>query len=122
MRPAPALPPWTALTIGAVTCVLAAAVVGARAELSVVAAGLGLGAVAAYGVARTRHGLPCAAVSWLGAGCVAGILSWGLGERYVFGYALAAFQLLVGAVLLPGHLRRSARRAVADARAGGGGI
>ncbi|MEU7031901.1 hypothetical protein AB0A60_35040 [Streptomyces sp. NPDC046275] len=37
------------------------------------------------------------------------------------GYALAAFQLLVGAVLLPGHLQRSARRADADARAGHSG-
>ncbi|MFI0813515.1 hypothetical protein [Streptomyces echinatus] len=82
------------------------------------AAGLGLAAVAAYGTARTRSGLPCAAVAWLGAGGVAGILSWGLGEDYPFGYALASFQLLVGALLLPGHLRRSARRAVAGARAG----
>ncbi|WP_435059679.1 hypothetical protein [Streptomyces sp. bgisy060] len=121
MRPAPALRPWTALTIGAVVCVLAAAALGARAELSVVAAGLGLGAIAAYGTVRTRSGLPCAAVAWLGAGCVAGILSWGLREDYPFGYALAAFQLLVGSVLLPGHLRRSARRAVAGARAGRSG-
>ncbi|MEU6293031.1 hypothetical protein [Streptomyces sp. NPDC046988] len=121
MRPDPALRPWSALSIGAVVCVFAAAVLGARAELSVVAAVLGLAAVAAYGTARTRSGLPCAAVAWLGSGCVAGILSWGLGEDYLFGYALAAFKLLVGAVLLPGHLRRSARRAVADARAGRSG-
>jgi hypothetical protein len=119
--PAPEVPPWTALTIGAVACVLAAALLGAHAQLSVVAAGLGLGAVAAYGVARTRAGLPCAAIAWLGAGGVAGILSWGLGEDYPFGYALAAFQLLVGAVLLPGHLRCSARRPAAGARAGRSG-
>ncbi|MET7902728.1 hypothetical protein ABZS86_15130 [Streptomyces sp. NPDC005355] len=105
----------------AVACVLAAAFLGARAELSVVAAGLGLGAVAAYGVARTRAALPCAAIAWLGAGGVAGTLSWGLGEDYPFGYALAAFQLLVGTVLLPGHLRRSAHRAAAGARAGRSG-
>ncbi|MFE1782138.1 hypothetical protein ACFW9F_06005 [Streptomyces sp. NPDC059506] len=49
---------------------------------------------------------------------VAGILSWGLGEDYPLGYAVATFQLLVGVVLLPGHLRRSARRTVAGARAG----
>ncbi|MGW3930368.1 hypothetical protein ACWECC_20035 [Streptomyces microflavus] len=116
--PAPATPPWTALTIGAVACVLAAALLGARAELSVMAAGLGLGAIAAYGTARRRAGLPCAAIAWLGAGCVAGILSWGLEESYPFGYALAAFQLLVGAVLLPGHLRHPARRAAEGARAG----
>ncbi|MEU1077749.1 MULTISPECIES: hypothetical protein [unclassified Streptomyces] len=118
MRPAP-VHPWTALAVGAVICVLAAGVLGARAEMSVAAAGLA--AVAAYGTARTRSGLPCAAVAWLGAGSVAGILSWGLGEDYPFGYALAAFQLLVGALLLPGHLRRSARRAVAGARAGRSG-
>jgi hypothetical protein len=117
MRPTP-VRPWTALTIGAGVSVFAAGVLGARTELSVVAAGLGMAAIAAYGTARTRSGLPCAAVAWLGAGCVAGILSWGLGEDYSFGYALAAFQLLVGAVLLPGHLRRSARQAVADARPG----
>ncbi|MEV4868512.1 hypothetical protein [Streptomyces syringium] len=116
-RPAPALSPWTALTASAVACLLAA-LLGARAELSVVAAALGLGAVAAYGVARTRAGLPCAAIAWLGAGGVAGTLSWGLGEDYPFGYALATVQLLVGITLLPGHLRRSARRAVAGARAG----
>lgn len=120
-RPTPAMPPWTALTAGAAACVLAAALLGARAELSIVAAGLSLGAVAAYGAARTRAGLPCAAIAWLGAGGVAGTLSWGLGEDYPFGYALAVFQLLVGAALLPGHLRRSARRAVAGARAGRSG-
>lgn len=114
-------PPWTALAAGAAACVLAAALLGARAELSVVAAGLGVGAVASYGTARVRAALPCAAIAWLGAGCIAGILSWGLGEDYPFGYALAAFQLLVGAALLPGHLRRSARRADAGARAGRGG-
>lgn len=120
MRPAPAIPPWTALSVGAGAGVLAAAVLGPRAELSVVAAGLGLGAVAAYGAARVRAALPCAAVAWLGAGCVAGILSWGLEENFPFGYGVAAFQLLVGLVLLPGHLRRSARRA-ADARTGRAG-
>ncbi|MFE0062648.1 hypothetical protein [Streptomyces sp. NPDC059003] len=112
------MPPWIALTVGAGVCVLAAALLGARAELSIVAAGLGLGAVAAYGVARVRAALPCAAIAWLGAGCVAGILGWGLGEDYAFGYVLAAVQLLVGAVLLPGHLIRSPRRAAAGARAG----
>lgn len=120
-RSAPAMTPWTALTVGAVACVLGAALLGDRAALSVVAAGLGLGAVAAYGVARVRTGLPCAAVAWLGAGGIAGILGWGRGEDYPFGYELAAFQLLVGAALLPGHLRRSARRAVANARAGRSG-
>ncbi|MCX4681337.1 hypothetical protein OG413_45345 [Streptomyces sp. NBC_01433] len=120
-RPTPAMPPWTALTVGAVACVLAAALLGARAVLSVLAAGLSLGAVAAYGTARVRAGLPCAAIAWLGAGGVAGILSWGLGEDYPFGYALAALQLLVGGILLPGHLRRTARRAAASARAGRSG-
>ncbi|MEU6371203.1 hypothetical protein ABZ876_37360 [Streptomyces sp. NPDC046931] len=105
----------------AVACVLAAAFLGARAELSVVAADLGLGAVAADGEARTRAALPCAAIAWLGAGGVAGTLSWGLGEDYPFGYALTAFQLLVGTVLLPRHLRRSAHRAAAGARAGRSG-
>lgn len=119
-RPAPALPPWTALTVGAVACVLAAALLGARAELSVVAAVLGLGAVAAYGTVRTRAGLPCAAIAWLGAGGVAATLSWGLEEDYPVGYALAAFQLLVGIALLPGHLRGSARRAAGGTRAGSG--
>ncbi|MFH0245884.1 hypothetical protein ACGRHY_26505 [Streptomyces sp. HK10] len=99
----------------------AADLLGVRAELSGVAAGLGLAAIAAYGTARTRSGLPCEAIAWLGAGCVAGILSWGLGEDYPFGFAPAAFQLLVGAVLLPGHLQRSARRTGADARAGHSG-
>ncbi|MFF1680747.1 hypothetical protein ACFVYG_32505 [Streptomyces sp. NPDC058256] len=110
-HPAPIPPRWTALTAGAVACVLAAAAVpGGRAQLTVVAAGLGLGAIAAYGTARTRAGLPCAAVAWLGAGCVAGALGWGLGRDYSFGYVLAGFQLLVGAVLLPGHRRRSTRQ------------
>ncbi|MEU9761926.1 hypothetical protein AB0D98_19695 [Streptomyces sp. NPDC047987] len=99
---------------------LAAALLGHRAELSVMAAGLGLGAVAAYGVARVRAALPCAAIAWLGAGCVAAILSWGLGEDYPFGYGIAAFQLLVGTVLLPGHLRRGEPSA-AGARAGRNG-
>ncbi|MET8816411.1 hypothetical protein ABZW47_30975 [Streptomyces sp. NPDC004549] len=120
-RPASAVPPWTALTAGAVACVLAAALGDARAELSIMAAGLGLGAVTVYGVARTRAGLPCAAIAWLGAGGVAGALSWGLGEDYPVGYALALFQLLVGAALLPRHLRRSARGSVAGARAGRSG-
>ncbi|MFH8582306.1 hypothetical protein [Streptomyces zaomyceticus] len=85
------------------------------------AAGLGLGALASYGTVRTRSGLPCAAVAWLGAGCVAGTLAWGLGEGYPVGYTVAALQFLVGAALLPGHLRRSARRAAAGARAGRSG-
>src|SRR5690606_5973312 len=42
--------------------------------------------------------LPGAAVAWLRAGCVAGILSWGLGKDSPFDYALAAFQLLIGGV------------------------
>ncbi|WP_371097640.1 hypothetical protein [Streptomyces sanglieri] len=50
-----------------------------RVELSITAAELGLGAVAA-GVARNGDGLPCAAVAWLGAGAVADVLAWGLGE------------------------------------------
>lgn len=65
IRPAPARP-WTALTIGAVVSVLAADVLGARAELSVAAAGLGLAALAAHGTAKTRSGLPCAAVALAG--------------------------------------------------------
>jgi hypothetical protein len=97
-----------------VACLLAAATFpGGRAQLTIVAASLVLGAVANYGTARTRAGLPCAAVAWLGAGCVAGGLSWGLGEHYQYGYALAVFQILVGTLLLPGHLRRSARQTAA---------
>lgn len=68
MRPVPVIPPWTALTVGAVACVLTAALLDARAELSVMSAGLGLGAVATWGMARGRAGLPCAAFAWLGAG------------------------------------------------------
>lgn len=110
-RPAPATPLWTVLAAGAMACVLAAAAVpGSRAQLTVVAAGLGTAAIAAYGTARTQAGLPCAAVAWLAAGCIAGAAAWGLGREYAFAYALAGFQLLIGAALLPGHLRRSARQ------------
>lgn len=113
----PAPLPWAALSAGAVVCVLAAATVpNSRAPLAVMAAGLGLGAVVAYGTARTRAGLPCAAVAWLGAGCVGVALGWGLGEEYQFGYALAVLQILVGVAMLPGHLKRSARQTAARAR------
>ncbi|RST22879.1 hypothetical protein EF908_13995 [Streptomyces sp. WAC04770] len=107
--PAPTQAPWAVLCAGAAVCVLAA-LVGPRAELSLVAGGLGLAAVAAYGAARVRAALPCAAVAWLGAGCVSGILSWGL-EDFPFGYGVGAVQFFVGMVLLPGHVRRSARLA-----------
>lgn len=56
MRPAPAIPAWTALSAGA-----------GGAGLSVVAVGLGPGAVAAYGTAQGRSAL-WAAVAWLGTG------------------------------------------------------
>ncbi|MER5615917.1 hypothetical protein [Streptomyces sp. NPDC002215] len=121
-RPATSVPPWTALTASAVACVLVAAVTGIHAELSIAAACLGLGAVATWGVARNRDGLPCAAVACLGAGAVAAVLAWGLGkDHYPFGWGLAVFQLLTGLVLLPGHLRRSGSRSVAAARAEHGG-
>ncbi|MER7851346.1 hypothetical protein ABTZ98_02155 [Streptomyces bacillaris] len=76
------------------------------------AGGLGLAAVAANGAARVRAALPCAAVAWLGAGCVSGILSWGL-EDSSFGYGVGVVQFFVGMVLLPGHVPRSARLAAA---------
>ncbi|WP_331732833.1 hypothetical protein [Streptomyces sp. NBC_01718] len=79
--------------------------------------GLGLGAIiASYGterVAAANH--PCAAIAWLSASLVAAVLAWGLGEHaYPGGYAVAAFQLLVGAVLLPGYLRRSGSKSAHD--------
>ncbi|MCX4826933.1 hypothetical protein OG883_45690 [Streptomyces sp. NBC_01142] len=112
-QPAAASLSWKALMAGAAACVFAAAAVPhARGWLAVTGAALGLGAVAVYGRAQVAAGRPCAAVAWMAAGCVAGILAWGLGEQhYPLGYAVAAFQLLVGAVLLPRHLRLSGRPA-----------
>ncbi|MFB6984616.1 hypothetical protein ACNPQN_32735 [Streptomyces sp. NPDC056297] len=113
IQPAAAPVPWKNLAVGAAVFVLAAAAApDARGWLVVTAAALGLGALAVYGTAQVAAGRPCAAVAWLVAGCVAGVLAWGLGERaYPLGYAVAAFQILVGFVLLPGHLRRSRRPA-----------
>ncbi|MFC8019091.1 hypothetical protein [[Kitasatospora] papulosa] len=110
--------PWTRLAAGALTCTLLATTVEARAQLCLLAAGLGVGAIAAFGIPRGRTGLPVAAVAWLGSGAVGAVLAWGLAEDYPFGYALAVFQFLVGIALLPGHLRRSARQAAEGVQAG----
>ncbi|MEU8954848.1 hypothetical protein AB0C93_11135 [Streptomyces sp. NPDC048518] len=116
MQPAPALRPWTVLISLAVACLLGATL-GARTPLGVAAAALGTAAIAAYGSAQVRSGRPCAAPAWLGAGCIAAVLSWALDqEDYLLGYPVAVVQLLVGLALLPSHQRRSARSPAAGER------
>ena len=112
MQPVPTLRPWTVLSALAVACLIGAAAMGFRAPLSVAAAALGTAAITTYGITRVRSGQSCAALAWLGAGCISAVLYWGLGrEIYPIGYPSAVAQLVVGLALLPSHLRRSDRRA-----------
>ncbi|MGW6202087.1 hypothetical protein ACWF9B_00305 [Streptomyces sp. NPDC055089] len=106
-----AVQPGTGLTAGAFVFLLLAATAGPPFPLSLLAAALGIAAIASFGTARVRAGLPVAAVAWLGAAAVGAALAWGLGEHPLSSTmaAVAAVQAVVGAVLLPGYLRGSAR-------------
>jgi hypothetical protein len=68
-----------------------------------------MAAIAAYRSMQVAAGRPCAAIAWMAAAAVGGALAWGLGqEHHPYGYVVAGFQLVVGLVLLPSYLRRSA--------------